>query len=72
MTRLLQQAIAEVQKLSEAQQDALASLILEELADERLWDEQFARSQDQLAKLADKVRGDIGAGRVRQLEVDEL
>jgi hypothetical protein len=34
MTELLQQAIAEVSKLSDEQQDAIATLILEELEDE--------------------------------------
>ncbi len=64
MTRLLEQAIALVQKLSVSEQDAIATLILEEIADERLWDETFARSQEQLARLAEKVREDIRAGRV--------
>ena len=61
MTRLLEQALAEVQKLPEAAQDAIAAVILEEIADERRWDEAFARSQDQLARLADRVREDIPA-----------
>lgn len=72
MTQLLQQALGEVQKLPASDQDAIASLILAELADERRWDEAFARSQSQLDKLAAKVRGDIAAGRVRQAEIDEL
>jgi hypothetical protein len=72
MTQLLEQALAEIQKLPEPEQDAIASLILEELADERRWDEAFARSQDQLARLATKVREDIRTGRVRSLGVDEL
>ena len=72
MTQLLQQAITEVQKLPAAEQDAIAALILEELADERLWEQQFARSQDQLARLAEKARDDVRAGRVRQMGIDEL
>ena len=72
MTQLLQQAITEVQKLPAAEQDAIAALILEELADERLWEQQFARSQDQLARLAEKAREDVRAGRVRQMGIDEL
>jgi putative addiction module component (TIGR02574 family) len=62
MTRLLQQAITEVQKLPEQEQDAIAALILEELADERRWDEQFSRSQEQLARIAEKVRAKIKEG----------
>jgi hypothetical protein len=72
MTQLLQQALAEVQKLPQAEQDAIATLILEELADERRWDEAFSRSQDQLARLAAKVREDVRAGRVRSTGMDEL
>jgi hypothetical protein len=72
MTELLQQALAEMQKLPDADQDAIAAIILEEIADERRWDEAFARSQEQLGRLADRVREDILAGRVRDIGVDEL
>ncbi len=64
MTQLLEQALSEVKKLPEPEQDAIASLILDELADERHWQDAFARSQDQLARLAAKARDDIRAGRV--------
>jgi hypothetical protein len=67
MTRLLERAIAEAQKLTEPAQDAIAALILEQIADDRAWDESFARSQDQLARLAQEARDDVGAGRVRDL-----
>ena len=72
MTQLLEQAIDEVRKLSTSEQDAIASLILEEIADERRWDEAFAGSQPQLARLAEKARADIRAGRVRDLGIDEV
>lgn len=67
MTNLLEQAIAELQKLPETEQDAMAALILEELADEQAWNEAFARSQDQLARLAQKAREQIAAGKVREI-----
>lgn len=66
MTQLLATAIEQIQKLPEAEQDAIASLILAQL-DEQSWDESFARSQEPLAKLADQARADIAAGRVRPL-----
>jgi urease gamma subunit len=72
MTQLLEQALAEVQKLPPAEQDAIAAIILDELADERRWEGTFARSQEQLARLANRVRDDIRAGRVRNVEMDEL
>ncbi|MGH7170537.1 MAG: hypothetical protein ACRELF_03850 [Gemmataceae bacterium] len=65
MTQLLEQALIEVKKLPETEQDAIAALILDELADERRWQESFARSQDLLTCLAAKAREDIRAGRVQ-------
>jgi hypothetical protein len=72
MTQLLQQALSEMQKLPESQQDAIASIILQEIADERLWDESFANSQNQLAAMAQKARADIAAGRVISGGFDQL
>ncbi len=72
MTQLLEQALSEVRKLPEPEQDAIASLILDELADQRRWHESFVRSQDQLARLAEKVREDIRAGRVQSGGFDQL
>jgi hypothetical protein len=72
MTQLLEQALAELRKLAEPEQDAIAELILEELADERRWDKAFERSQEPLARLAAKVREDIDAGRVRDVGLDDL
>ena len=72
MTQLLEQALAEVQKLSQSEQDAIAALILEEISDEQRWDEAFSRSQDQLGRLAAKVRDDIREGRIRSAGIDEL
>jgi len=72
MTQLLEQAFAEVQKLPQADQDAIAELILEELADEQRWDATFAKSQDLLDRMADKVLDDIRSGRVVNKGIDEL
>ena len=72
MTQLLEHAIGEARKLTDAEQDALAALILEELDDDRRWDEAFINSQDQLSKLAAKVRRDIAAGRVRDGGIEKL
>lgn len=72
MTQLLEEAIAKLQQLSPQEQDAIAQLILDELADEQQWDEAFARSQDALSELATRVRQDIDAGKVRQASIDDL
>jgi hypothetical protein len=72
MTQLLEQAISQLSLLPEVDQDAIAALILSEIADERHWQESFANSQDQLAELAARARKDIQAGRVRDVGIDEL
>ena len=72
MTQLLEKALTEVYKLPPEKQDAIATLILEELEDERLWDKAFAESQDKLALLARKVRADIKADRIKKMGIDEL
>jgi len=72
MTRLLEKAIETVRELTAAEQDAIATLILDEIADEQQWDETFARSQATLENLADKARADVRAGRIRKVGIDEL
>jgi hypothetical protein len=67
MTQRLEQAILELQRLPEPAQDAIAKLILDQITDDLVWDDAFARSQDQLAQLANKARADVAAGRVRRL-----
>jgi hypothetical protein len=72
MTALLEQAIAAIHKLPPDQQDTIATLILEELADEQAWDRAFANSQDALARLADTVRRSKQTGNVQRKGMDDL
>jgi hypothetical protein len=72
MTELLEEAIAKVQQLPPSEQDAIAQLILDELADEQQWNQAFERSQEALSRLAVQVRADIQAGKVKPLGMDEL
>jgi hypothetical protein len=72
MTQSLERAIAELQKLPDSDQDAIAAIIIAEIADDQRWDAAFAASQSQLSQIAEKVRRDIRAGRVRDLGIDEL
>ena len=67
MTKLMDTAIAEVAKLPEPEQDALAAILLEELASERRWSESFGKSQDALAKLAEEALAEHAAGRTQPL-----
>lgn len=52
MTQMLKRAFDEASRRPVALQDAIAALVLAELASEQRWDESFARSQDALAALA--------------------
>jgi len=58
MTELLERAISKLKTLPDDEQNAIAAMILEELEDERCWDDSFARSPDVLAKLASDIKSD--------------
>jgi hypothetical protein len=72
MTDLLQQAIAEIEKLPADRQNAIAIIIMEELEDDRRWDESFARSPDLLAKLAAEAMVEYRAGKTQELNPEAL
>ena len=65
MTELLQKAIAEISKLSNDQQNAIASRLLAELKDENAWQERFEATTDsQWDNLASMVRQEIASGKI--------
>jgi hypothetical protein len=65
--RFLEKALHEVAKLPTSEQDAVAAIVLEELASEQRWAESFAKSQDKLAKLAEEALAEYNAGRTKPL-----
>ncbi len=67
MTRLLEKVLSQAAKLPDAEQDAVAAILLEEIASEQRWSESFANSQDQLAELAQKALAEHAAGRTKPL-----
>lgn len=67
MTQLLEKALSEVAKLPDAEQDAVAAILIQEMASERCWSEAFANSQDLLAKLAEEALAEHAAGRTKPL-----
>lgn len=67
MTQLLEKALSEVARLPAAEQDAVAAILLEELASEQRWSDAFAKSQDLLAKLAEEALAEHAAGRTKPL-----
>jgi hypothetical protein len=70
MTRLLEEALATLARLSERDQEALAAMILEELESESRWNEAFAGSQAQMARLADDALVENATGKTELLDLD--
>lgn len=67
MTELLEKAIFEVRELSEADQNTIAQLILEELEDERRWNAAFARSPELLENLLAEAEAEDHGGLTQHL-----
>jgi hypothetical protein len=69
MTELMRRALAEIEKLPAEAQDAVATRILEDLADDHVWEAKFeATSADQWNRLAAMARREIAAGDTIPLE----
>ena len=64
MTKLLKKAVERVSALPDDEQDAIATVILEEIEDEARWRASFAKSREALARLADQARAEIARGDV--------
>ena len=59
MPSLLDQAVAEVRKLPDSEQEAIAAWLLEELKDEQRWEASFARSGDKTEALAERAHQQV-------------
>jgi hypothetical protein len=70
VTKALEQVFNAAAKLPEKEQEAFAALMMEELASEARWADAFARSQDNLAALADEALAEHRAGKTRPFERD--
>ena len=70
MTTLLEEAFAKAAQLPPKDQDALAALLLEEIAAERRWEALFSQSQDQLAGLAAEALAEFREGKTKLLDED--
>jgi hypothetical protein len=69
MTTLLKKVFDEVSKLPQSEQEAIAALILDEIASEQKWDELFAKSQDKLSQLADEALKEFKKGKTKPLDL---
>ena len=67
MTDLLEKALTEVKKLPPSEQDAVAAILLQELAAEQHWGESFGKSQDALEKLAQEALAEYQAGQTKPM-----
>jgi len=72
MTQLLEKALREVAKLPPSDQDAVAAIVLEELASEQKWAELFEKSPDVLARMAEEALAEHRAGKTKPLLLKRL
>jgi hypothetical protein len=71
MTRALQDAFREAEKLPEAQQDQLAAAIRAEIAADRVLESRLMASVNALSALADEALAEHRSGRTLPLHTDE-
>jgi hypothetical protein len=67
MTALLEKALEKVGALPQAEQDAIASEILDSLADEEAWKDRFAAKRDRLRQLSQEALEEDDRGETRPL-----
>ena len=72
MSEMLDKAVEQAKRLPVDQQDAIAAIIIEEIADERRWQATFARSQDTLEQLAAEAEQEDQKGLTEALDPDAL
>ena len=68
MTKLLEKAFSKASELPQAEQDIVAQSLLDDLEAEERWDETFARSQNELEKMASEALSDHREGNTRSLD----
>ena len=72
VTTLLQKAFEQIQALPTDEQDAIAERIMEEIEDDRRWDELFARAPHVLQAMADEALADLLSGNTESLDLNKL
>ena len=74
MSQLMEQAFLKARQLPESDQEAIASIILQEIESDSRWEELFARSEsaELLSRMADEAMVAIRAGLTKKLDMDEL
>ena len=72
MSKLLEEAFARLAELPEADQDSIATWLLEELDSESRWEKLFSESHDALGGLADEALSERRRGFTKELDPDHL
>jgi len=72
MSKLLEEAFAKLAELPEADQDSIATWLLEELDSERRWENMLSESADALGCLADDALAEHRRGHTKELDPDKL
>ena len=71
MTEKLQKAFEAAARLPKPEQDALATWLLAELADERRWQDTLNSTQDRLGEFAREAREEYRTGTTKDLDPEE-
>jgi hypothetical protein len=72
MPKLLERAYAAISLLPKEDQEAIAAMILEEIASEERWQQALAQTPDALKSLADEARGEFRADRTEPFDPKRL
>ena len=72
VTSLLKKAFAAASELPAGEQDTLASQMLREIAWEKKWETALSSNPEKLSALVEEALVDIQAGRVGELNVDDV
>jgi hypothetical protein len=72
MTKMLEDAIAKARELPETEQNAIAQIVLDEIASERRWDELFSKTPEKLRTLDDRAWAEHENGESEELDPDRL
>jgi hypothetical protein len=73
MGKLLERAIEEAHKLSDANQEEIGAWLLAEIESERRWDELFSRPPSSaLERMAEEALADHRSGRTAPLDPEQL
>jgi hypothetical protein len=74
MSNLMEQAIRRARQLPEADQEAIAAIILAEIESEARWQELFTQPESAglLSRMADEALAEARAGRARKLDLEDL